>query len=259
MFFQSLLDEFTITCKQMIRNDLTGVYLHGSLAMNCFNPAKSDIDILVVIDHEMEDTVKMSFMNKVIELNEKANTKGLEISIIQRVYCKPFVYPTPFELHFSASHLKWFKDDPNGYIKYMKGEDKDLAAHITIINTYGNVLFGEDITNVFGQVRYEDYIDSIWFDIKNAKEEITDNPIYIILNLCRVLAYHQERMVLSKEQGGKWGLIHCSNRFHEIISLAITSYTTEQENTFNDKDIEEFVDYMLDSIKSKKEEIEEFC
>lgn len=31
-----------------------GIYLHGSLAMNCHNLAKSDIDLLVIMENESE-------------------------------------------------------------------------------------------------------------------------------------------------------------------------------------------------------------
>ncbi|MGN6712483.1 hypothetical protein [Anaerocolumna jejuensis] len=56
----------------------------------------------------------------------------------------------------------------------MKGEDKDLAAHFTIINRYGIVLYGEQIENVFGEVLKRDYVESIWSDVEGAREEIAD-------------------------------------------------------------------------------------
>jgi len=40
-------------------------------------------------------------------------------------------------------HLNWFKAQPEDYIEKMQGTDKDLAAHFTIINKCGVVLFGE--------------------------------------------------------------------------------------------------------------------
>ena len=52
----------------------------------------------------------------------------------------------------------------------------------------------------------KDYFDSIWSDIEEAETEIMDNPTYIILNLCRVLAYKKEELILSKQEGGKRGI-----------------------------------------------------
>lgn len=153
MFYQNVMDEFTAISKEIIGDNLIGIYLHGSMAMDCFNPEKSDIDLLIVIENDLTDVQKMEFMKQIVKLNKHAPAKGLEISVVKREYCKPFVYPTPFELHFSPRHLQWFRDDPENYVRNMVGVDKDLAAHFTIINRYGIVLYGEEIDNVFGEVQ----------------------------------------------------------------------------------------------------------
>ena len=90
--------------------------------------------------------------------------------------------------------------------KVKKYTDKDLAAHSTIIYHRRKCLYGNDIKDVFGAVSKKDYFDSIWSDIEEAETEIMDNPTYIILNLCRVLAYKKEELILSKQEGGKWGI-----------------------------------------------------
>ena len=64
---------------------------------------------------------------------------------------------------------------------------------------------------VFGRVSSEEYFDSIWCDIKDAAEEIADNPVYIILNLCRVLAYKRNGYVFSKQEGS------CILRNHLLV------------------------------------------
>lgn len=37
MPYQDLIEEFVIMSKEVIGDNLTGVYLHGSMAMGCFN------------------------------------------------------------------------------------------------------------------------------------------------------------------------------------------------------------------------------
>ena len=59
----------------------------------------------------------------------------------------------------------------------MRGEDKDLAAHFTIITHRGKCLCGASIKEAFADVPVQDYIDSIWNDVADAEEEITDNPM----------------------------------------------------------------------------------
>ena len=249
MPYQNILDEFVNITRQIMKEKLTGVYLHGSMSMGCFNPKKSDIDLIVIVDDCISDTQKMQFMEQVVRLNKQAPAKGLEISVVKREYCNPFIYPTPFELHFSPTHLQWFYNDPQGYIENMKGVDIDLAAHFSIINHYGIVLYGEEVEAVFAIVPQKDYIDSICADIENAAEDIIDNPIYIILNLCRILAFLKEGLYLSKEGGGKWAIEHLNLEFSALITDALECYITDKDMNVDRNDAGEFVNRMTDLLQ----------
>lgn len=251
MLYQNVIDEFIDITKEIIGEQLTGIYLHGSLAMGCFNPEKSDIDLIVIIEENISDTQKMEFMKRIIILNHQAPKKGLEISIVKRKYCKPFLHPTPFELHFSPVHLQWFHDDPQNYVENMKGQDKDLAAHFTIINQYGITLYGEKIENVFAEVPKNEYIDSIWEDVQNATEDITKQPMYIILNLCRILAFLKDGLYLSKQEGGKWAIEHLSSCYSYIISSAMECYGSNRNMIIEEKEAQKFAKEMLDAIKEE--------
>ncbi|MCI8956512.1 MAG: DUF4111 domain-containing protein [Eubacterium sp.] len=249
MLYQDVINDFTNMCKDIFSDDLTGVYLHGSLAMGCFNPNKSDIDIIVVIENEMTEKQKMSFMNSVVKLNEQAPPKGIEVSIVKKEFCKPFVYPTRFELHFSIAHLQRFKNNPYEYIEKMNGIDKDLAAHFMIINQYGIVLYGKEIAEVFGKVQDECYIDSIWEDVKNAKEDILISPVYVILNLCRVAAFLEERLCLSKVEGGKWAIRNVNQKYKRLILSTLQCYETDEIINENKEILLDFAEEMIEQIK----------
>ena len=193
-----ILIEFVNHTKDILKENLTGIYLHGSAVMGCYNPKKSDLDLIVVVKNSMTDSEKKEIMDMVIDLNEKGPAKGIEMSIVKREVCKPFAYPTPFELHFSVMHLGWYKDNPDDYIRKMNGADSDLAAHFTIIKKRGKCLCGEPIDEVFAEVPKADYMDSIKDDIAEAEDDILDNTMYITLNLARVLAYIKEEKILSR-------------------------------------------------------------
>lgn len=225
MDYRKVAEVFAHMCQEILGDNLVGVYLHGSAAMGCFNPQKSDLDLLVVVENSVSDEVKIVFMEQLVKLNNKAPEKGIEMSIVKRSVCNPFCYPTPFELHFSNTHLNWFLENPQDYIAKMQGTDPDLAAHVTITRAYGRVLYGAKISDVFGMVPKEDYIDSIWLDIENAAEDILENSVYVILNLCRVLAYLKEDLILSKKDGGMWGL-----RFLEQTAADMGSIKNAKDN-----------------------------
>ena len=221
----SLIKEFVEQSKSILHDNLVGIYLHGSLVMGCFNPHKSDIDLIVVVEHPLHDSVKRAYMDMVVEYNALGPEKGIEMSIVLREVCNPFAYPTPYELHFSSGHLKWYEENPDDYIRRMNGTDKDLAAHFTIIRKRGICLCGEPIMNVFAEVPGSHYWDSLWYDIEGAEEEITEHTMYLTLNLARVLAYKEEGLVLSKKEGGEWAINHLPSEYHPLITDAMREYS----------------------------------
>ena len=244
-----LINEFVNRSKDILKENLVGIYLHGSSVMGCFNPEKSDIDLIIVVDDKMSDITKKAYMDMVVKLNSYAPAKGIEMSIVRKEVCDPFVYPTPFELHFSAMHLKWYKDNPEDYILKMNGTDKDLAAHFTIIGKRGKCLFGLPIEDVFAEVPKADYMDSIWNDIVEAPEEITENTMYLTLNLVRVLAFAKDALVLSKKEGGDWGLKNVPEEYHSLIEDALSEYGSSTIPQYDKELSVKYAEYMLESIR----------
>ncbi len=246
---ERLLQEFIIKSQEIIKDNLTGIYLHGSAVMGCFNPEKSDLDLIVVVNEPMTDGTKRSFMDMIVELNKMAPAKGIEMSIVTKAVCKPFVYPTPFELHFSVAHLGWYNDNPEDYIQKMKGEDTDIAAHFTIITKRGKCLWGLPIEEVFAEVPKADYMASIWDDIAEAGEDIVDNTMYITLNLARVLAYKKEELILSKKEGGEWALDNVPTEYHTLIKSALSEYAENSKENYDFELAKSYAEYMLHEIK----------
>lgn len=247
--YNTLLDQFVQENKRIFKDHLVGVYLHGSAAMGCFHKKKSDIDLLVVVHGSISLEDKRKYMDMVVKLNESAPAKGLELSILREEVCKPFCYPTPFELHFSVAHLEWYKTNPADYVEKMNGTDRDLAAHVTILHHRGKVLCGKEIKDVFGEVDPAFYFDSIWADIENAEEEIPQNPVYLILNLCRVLAYKKDGLILSKKEGGEWGLGKLPQKYQDIIRAALRDYQQDEPLQCGEKQLTEYAAYMIGQIK----------
>ena len=246
---EKLINDFTRQSENILKDNLVGVYLHGSAVMGCFNPDRSDLDFIIVVKKPMSDDDKRAYMEMVVKYSALGPSKGIEMSIVLERVCKPFVYPTPFELHFSIGHLDWYKEDPDEYIKEMNGTDKDLAAHFTIINKRGKCLCGATIKEVFAEVPINDYMDSIWYDVENAKKEITTYPMYLILNLARVLAYKEEGLVLSKKEGGEWALKKLPTEYHHLIQDALGDYTESKHTKYDKKLAKHYAKYMIKRIK----------
>lgn len=249
--WKKLMNTVTAEYSRILGEKLVGVYIHGSVAFGCFNPEKSDIDFITVVESPLTLTEKEGLIRVLVDLTSAAPEKGFEMSVVLRSVCRDFVYPTPYELHFSNLHLSKIRSGLTEYCRDMHGTDPDLAAHFTVIRHVGVAFCGADILSVFGQVPKEAYLDSIQNDVAGAEQQILENPVYIILNLCRVLAYIREGVVLSKKSGGEWGIANLPEEYRLLVETALTDYLSENESQFFDstKKLADFTQKRADFCK----------
>ena len=249
--YRRLAERFAAESCEILRDELVGVYLHGSAVMGCFNPRVSDLDLLTVVRGELSAAVRRQYLDMTAALDEIAPAMGIEMSVVPRRACSPFIHPAPFLLHYSRAHTAWYRRDPADYVSKMQGTDPDLAAHFTIVYHRGVCLCGAPVRDVFSEVPKRCYFDSIRCDIENAEAEITENPVYLTLNLCRVLAFAKENLILSKKEGGQWGLAHVPSRFRALIADALRAYESDGELSPEPGSAEDYAAYMLEEIKKE--------
>ncbi|MDD3192891.1 MAG: DUF4111 domain-containing protein [Oscillospiraceae bacterium] len=132
----------------------------------------------------------------------------------------------------------------------MNGTDPDLAAHFTVTQAVGITLWGEEKETVFGPVPRSDYLDSIRGDSKNAEEDILRDPVYTILNLCRVLAFEKEGLILSKEGGGVWGLQNLPPVCRSPVEAALQCYRGGADFSFESALLRRFATDLLELLSA---------
>lgn len=223
MELQSYIDDITNVFVKEMEDNLVGVYLHGSIAMGCFNPKTSDVDLLVICKKEITNDIKRRIIDKLLEMT-KGNRNQLEMSIILERYFSDFVYPTPFELHYF--HPKYLTDE--NYICGGEGfYDPDLAGHIMVTYHRGITLCGKEVKEVFKPIDKQFYIDSIFNDVQEAIPGITKKPVYFTLNLCRVMYFLNDGIVSSKKKEENGGLIIYQISINRLLNN-VYRYITEQ-------------------------------
>ncbi|MGG3282937.1 aminoglycoside adenylyltransferase domain-containing protein [Paenibacillus solani] len=246
---QLVLDQVVDLFKEELHDNLIGIYLHGSLAMGCFHPENSDIDLIIVAAERLSHEHMRRLAQKIMTLEyTMANRQGLELSLVLESSLQNLVYPPPFELHYSAFHRERYQTDPH----YICGgfADADLAAHYTVVYHRGIVLYGKPIQEVFTPVDRQYYVEAILHDVEGAVQDIAGSPTYYTLNLCRVLYYLKENIVSSKKEGGEWGLSVLPSEYHPIIERALHAYRQGEHSTMDyvPNELKRFATYMLEEI-----------
>jgi len=225
------VDQLVSEFRNRLGHNLTGVYLHGSLATGCFNPAKSDIDLLAITRYQLVAETKERLIETLLSVSNAPHP--LEISFVCLGDLLPWQYPTPFDLHYSEDWREKYESDLNSdrfqYWPIAEQRDSDLAAHITMTKRRGVRLWGEPIEQVFPDVPHKDFAASITSDLEWASKRLDKNPVYGVLNACRICAYFKDALILSKSEGAEWALANTPPQFHSVISSALEAYRSSEQ------------------------------
>jgi streptomycin 3"-adenylyltransferase len=217
--------------QQVLGENLRGLYVHGSIAMGCFNPDSSDVDLLAVVQSPLSLATKQALGDVHIQLADTC-PNPLEVSIVLQSVLEDFSYPAPFEFHYSREFLDAFRAKTIDLTT--PRTDPDLAAHFVIAKAHGIALLGEPAAQVFPDVPDAAYLDAIAEDaawsinnvLNGADDGLCRVPQYAVLNFCRVLAFIHESRVTSKRTGAEWALSNVPENYHAVIQAALTEYTT---------------------------------
>lgn len=244
--------ELVQACRLLLAHDLIGVYLHGSLAMGCFNPTRSDVDLLVLVRRRLNAVAKRGLAGLLLRLSNMP--RPIEISVLNAGDLRPWRHPAPFDFHFGEDWREKIADDLESgeWANWSDAPraDPDLAAHLTVTLARGLNLHGPPPPLAFPNVPGEDYLDSIVSDFEWALERLGDDPAYFVLNACRVLAFVNEGRVLSKDEGGAWALSHLPLEQHGLIRAALAVYRGVEEHLHVETEVlEQFAALMRQRIK----------
>lgn len=202
MDYIEIMDRLTEAYCDILQDNFVGMYVHGSIALGCFNPVSSDIDYVCVVHTEPDDEAKRRILEATLEMDAYAPKKGLEMHILRLCDCRNPVHPAYFCLHYSRGHTQSVLSDMAGYLRNMKGQDPDLGGHLTVLHECGVCWKGLPVQDVFAPVPKEMYLESILDDVIPG----CGDEVYRICNLCRVWGYLAEGKVFSKRTGPEWAL-----------------------------------------------------
>lgn len=243
------LEELVGSYQVVLGENLLGMYVHGSIAMNCFNEKSSDVDVLVVVQDKLETEARKALGKVHLLLSDKYE-QNIELSVVTNSTLKHFIYPTPFEFHYSDDHKESFLNDS---VELSSDKtDYDLAAHFVIVKKHGITLLGEPAEKVFPDVSPKNYLDSIVRDSEWSANNILSGddegecfvPKYAVLNFCRVLAFIKDDLITSKKTGAEWGINNLPTEFVPVINEAMQEYrVSDSSKPVSCKTLKNFANY----------------
>jgi predicted nucleotidyltransferase len=224
------LESLTRELQRALGDAVVGVYAHGSFALGCFNPALSDLDVLVVTRRALT--------------REERSTLGpllgrvprLEIHFLHESALRPWRHPATYDLHFGSEQRV-----------VGPGADHDLAAHVTVARHAGIGMLGPPPIDVLPEVPWADYEDSLRRDLEWCGEH--GGRLYTVLSPARIWATLTECVVHSKATGAAWALERAPQEFQPLLSRALGAYRTGASEPRIERDeVRRFAEYVMEQL-----------
>lgn len=246
------IEHLLAALNETLGSALRGVYLHGSLAMDCYNPLRSDIDVLAVTDAALSAAQRAALVVALPAISTPE--QPIEISILHAGALAPWRHPAPYELHYSEGwRARYAANDGAGE----PGLDPDLACHITVARERGVTLFGPPPRELLPEVPPADFLNSILADVLSdefglAGLTASANPTYTILNVCRTLGYMNTGRIMSKDEGAMWALIELPWRYGSMTARALEKYRAYGDApAYTREELAQFCSYALSELRSR--------
>jgi predicted nucleotidyltransferase len=199
-----LLQEIAADFPAILRGNLLGVYLWGSLTYGAFNEACSDVDCIGVTRRDLDE-------HEFSKLDEWFENKKRENRWVGRIDMR-FVIDGEF---FDKSSRCC------GFYHYMgrltrHGSDGNPIIWINIAQS-GITLWGRDAKLIAPHVSIECLNDALLLELNYLKEDLTSNSgdpsdkafihnAYAVLTACRILYSAHHGSLASKEEACKWAV-----------------------------------------------------
>jgi hypothetical protein len=213
-----LLQAMATDFPAMLRENLVGIYLWGSLTYDAFDETCSDVDCVGVTRRDLDD-------REFSELHEWFNNKGEQNRWVGRT-----------DMRFVIDHE--FLDKTSrccGFYHYMgqlirHGSDGNPIIWMNIARS-GITLWGTDAKFISPHVSDQCLNDALLLELSYLKQDLTSNAgdrsdkafihnAYAVLTACRILysAYHRALAPKTKPTAGRWKRAHpCGGRSFRLL------------------------------------------
>lgn len=215
--------------KKRLGDALTGLYLHGSLALGAFAEGVSDLDLLVVTAQHLPRDMRLELAEELLALDRRPCP--LELSALYRGDIRPWRHPARCQFHYSGFWAPTYRALLSGqqggcFLVDTDFEDPDIACHVRLTRQSGVCLYGKPAAAVFPDVPEADFWDSLCRDVEDFDFQAYGSQTVSsqILILGRIWSYRQERRILSKYEAGIWTAKRLPGRYRPILEQALDSW-----------------------------------
>jgi predicted nucleotidyltransferase len=237
--------------QDVLRQDLLGVYLHGSAVLGGLRP-RSDIDVLAVSARRTTSDEKRRLVELLLALSVRGSIgppRPIELDVVVQSEIRPWRYPPPFDFHFDELLRKEFE---TGELEpWPAPTNQDLASAMTMALLGETALFGPPPAEMFDPVPRRDYIHAILRDTATVDQYLPWDTRNVVLTLPRIWSAMATDLVHSKDSAAAWALPRLPKEHRPVLERALAIYRGGPEEPWDDDlpRVRAYADYVVSEIE----------
>jgi len=235
----ALLQSLTENLAAILRANLVGVYLYGSITQRAFNPKRSDVDCIVVTKRELSEK-QFARLRKWLTVSAKLNSWTTRLQIT-------FLIKDQVLTMTARACLYQF-----GILKRC-GSDGNPIIWLNVLKS-GAVLFGPSAESFVPPITSKILFQALQREVGYLREEISNKPKsewrdvssyrdYAVLTLCRILYSGRKGTIVSKQTAANWAIKHLPLRWRHIIRQAMRNKSLGRAKRIPLHQIRQFIDF----------------
>nr|WP_296076176.1 aminoglycoside adenylyltransferase domain-containing protein [uncultured Actinoplanes sp.] len=178
-----------------------GLILSGSLAGDDFVPGRSDIDLLLVVEHGLQEDDVVALTAAVAEA-DPSPAAGIDLHVVTAATARRPGPAPALELHvgrYPGAALE---------VQAEVAGDPDLCAELSMARAGGISLFGPPAADLIGDVAPEwlHARGSFWLDRWLGLTGDVRHADFMVLTACRIWRFRVEGTHASKTAAARWAL-----------------------------------------------------
>lgn len=248
------IDKIVSVWQDHLGDALTGVYLHGSIVLNAFNPDSGDLDLLIVVRDPLSAEKRLAIAKDIIALDDAP--RPVEMSALTEADAKAWKNPGNCVFHYSDFWTERYKArfaDPEKEVYVVDHDfpDADVTSYIRLLHQCGIVLYGKPIPEVFAEVSDEDFWQAITADVDDYDFHNYE-PRYLtsnILILGRILSFKVCGRILSKYEAGQWMESYVPDDLKYLPRRAMKVWFDGETQDFPEDGLAKLKDFLLSEIR----------
>lgn len=227
------IEQVISTVQELLAEHVLAIYLYGSSVLGGLQ-INSDIDILVIIDEKITDTIRVKLTKELLLISGTICCKDkrpLEVTILNRNDIISQQFPPRYEYMYG----EWLRGEIEAGTIPQSNYDADLIILLWQARKYSIVLKGQSALDLIPIISEDEVIRAIQNSLPSLLEGMMGDERNALLTLARMWYTLENHDLCAKNIAGEWTLERLPKSFKPLMELAVKGYLGECEDNWSSK------------------------